>query len=94
MELCLAPRFRRLQARVLGDRSLSMATPAPAPFFWVATSSLQAACTTRAQKHCFIHLGVGKKPAGPSMRTRVCFWPVECCAAQLLCGPLGRGAVV
>lgn len=30
------------------DRILRMEPPAPDPFFWVATSSLQAACTVRA----------------------------------------------
>lgn len=37
----------------------------------------------------FIHFGVGKERAPPSVRTRVCFQPVECWAALLLCGPLG-----
>ena len=37
----------------------------------------------------FIHVGVGKERASPSVRTRVCFQPVECRAAGLLCGPLG-----
>lgn len=89
LELCLAPRFRRLQARVLGDRSLSMATQLQPRF----SGWPQAVCKPPAppgpKKHCLIHLGVGKSGPGQAWGQNVA-WPVECCAAQLLCGPLGR----